>query len=92
MSERTWKRKNFNCGTTSERMKGNDYNFNLCEACIIQENQNFSDKLEQRKRRFRFSFHQNLDFDGKGGARERLKFSPKAETETSGLCDDVVKL
>ena len=21
------KRKNFNCGTTSERMKGNDYNF-----------------------------------------------------------------
>ena len=73
-------------------MKGNDYNFNLCEACIIQENQNFSDKLEQRKRRFRFSLHQNLDFDGKGGARERLKLSPKAETETSGLCDDVVKL
>ena len=26
---------NFNCGTTSEKMKGNDYNFDLCEACII---------------------------------------------------------
>ena len=73
-------------------MKGNDYNFNLCEACIIQENQNFSDKLEQRKRRVRFSFEQNRDFDGKGGARERSECSPKAETETSGLCDDVVKL
>ena len=25
---------------------------------------------------------------GRGGARERTKFSPKAETEVSGLCDD----
>jgi len=25
---------------------------------------------------------------GKGGARERAQFSPKAETELSGLCDD----
>ena len=33
-AERYGKR-NFNCGTTSERMKGNNYNFNLCEACII---------------------------------------------------------
>ena len=25
---------------------------------------------------------------GKGGARERAQFSPQAETELSGLCDD----
>ena len=25
---------------------------------------------------------------GKGGARERAQFSPQAETERSGLCDD----
>ena len=25
---------------------------------------------------------------GKGGAREREQFSPSAETERSGLCDD----
>ena len=25
---------------------------------------------------------------GKGGARERTQFSPQAETELSGLCDD----
>ncbi len=28
------------------------------------------------------------DFVGQGGARERAQFSPKAETEASGLCDD----
>ena len=27
---------------------------------------------------------------GKGGARERVQFSPQAETELSGLCDDVM--
>ena len=26
---------------SSERMKGNDYNFNLCEACIILEENQF---------------------------------------------------
>ena len=31
MSEKT-RKQNFNCGTTSERMKGNDYNFDLCES------------------------------------------------------------
>ena len=25
---------------------------------------------------------------GRGGARERAQFSPQAETELSGLCDD----
>ncbi len=30
-------------------------------------------------------------FVGKGGARERAQFSPKAETELSGLCDDAKK-
>lgn len=29
-------------------------------------------------------------FVGRGGARERTQFSPKAETEFSGLCDDEV--
>ena len=29
-------------------------------------------------------------FPGGGGARERLKFSPQAETEKSGLCSDEV--
>ena len=28
------------------------------------------------------------DFVGRGGARERAEFSPQAETELSGLCDD----
>ncbi len=28
------------------------------------------------------------DFVGKGGARERTEFSPQAETELRGLCDD----
>ena len=28
------------------------------------------------------------DFVGRGGARERVQFSPQAETELSGLCDD----
>ena len=28
------------------------------------------------------------DFVGRGGARERTQFSPEAETELSGLCDD----
>ena len=28
------------------------------------------------------------DFVGRGGARERTQFSPQAETELSGLCDD----
>ena len=28
------------------------------------------------------------DFVGRGGARERSQFSPSAETEISGLCDD----
>ena len=27
-------------------------------------------------------------FAGRGGARERAEFSPQAETEQSGLCDD----
>ena len=27
-------------------------------------------------------------FVGRGGARERTQFSPQAETELSGLCDD----
>ena len=40
---------NFNCGTTSERMKGNDYNFNLCEACIILKRTNFSDWSRKRR-------------------------------------------
>ena len=30
------------------------------------------------------------DFVGRGGARERTQFSPQAETELSGLCDDEV--
>ena len=30
-------------------------------------------------------------FVGEGGARERAEFSPKAETEQSGLCDDAVE-
>jgi hypothetical protein len=30
-------------------------------------------------------------FVGGGGARERAAFSPKAETERSGLCDDEVE-
>ena len=28
---------------------------------------------------------------GRGGARERVEFSPQAETEQSGLCDDEVE-
>ena len=32
-----------------------------------------------------------VDFVGRGGARERAQFSPSAETETSGLCDDEVQ-
>ena len=31
------------------------------------------------------------DFVGRGGARERAEFSPQAETEVSGLCDDEEK-
>ena len=31
------------------------------------------------------------DFVGRGGARERAEFSPQAETELSGLCDDEEK-
>ena len=31
------------------------------------------------------------DFVGRGGARERAEFSPQAETEPSGLCDDEEK-
>ena len=27
---------------------------------------------------------------GRGGARERVQFSPQAETEPSGLCDDAM--
>lgn len=30
-------------------------------------------------------------FAGRGGARERVEFSPQAETEQSGLCDDEVE-
>ena len=38
---------NFNCGTTSEKMMGNDYNFKESEiACIIH-------KRERAKARFR---------------------------------------
>ncbi len=29
-----------------------------------------------------------IDFVGRGGTRERAQFSPQAETELSGLCDD----
>lgn len=31
-----------------------------------------------------------VGFVGKGGARERTPFLPKAEAESSGLCDDAV--
>ena len=31
-----------------------------------------------------------VNFVGKGGARKQPKFSPKAETEVSELCDDAV--
>ena len=31
------------------------------------------------------------DFVGRGGARERTEFSPQAETEVNGLCDDEEK-
>ena len=75
----------FNCGTTSERMKGNNYNFEklLCEACIIHENSYLSEtSLKTLVLRLPRKVRQKLVF---GESEEQ-------RSGTSGVCDEQVKL
>ena len=65
---------------SSERMKGNDYNFNLCEACIILKRTNFSDTAKQADcvPCSTFKPAKRLKVE-EGGAAERGKTSTEAE-------------
>ena len=73
-------------------MKGNDYNFNLCEACIIQENQNFSDKLEKNADATPVSNRQKPVFGEGGEGRSGYEGFTEGGNEKERVSSTMVKL
>ena len=74
---------------SSERMKGNDYNFNLCEACIILKRTNFSDALKELKNVTPVPLAENLFSAKRGeGGSGYEAFAEKRKRNGASFFDD----
>ena len=86
VSERTRKR-NFNCGTSLDVRVIITISRKNCLHNSREPRFLWSSQSKERNPPSPSSKIQSI-FDEKGGARERSKFSLKAETAASGFCDD----